>query len=375
MLTQLLNRLYSANLFAEKNGLENMRSLCAHAGHPEQKYKSVHVAGSNGKGSVSTKIATGLQVSGYKVGLFTSPHIDRFNERIKIDGVDISDEQLERYLEIAFKIADEAKIPATYFELVTLIAFLYYAEQKVDYAVFEAGLGGRFDATNVIIPLVSVITSISLEHTEILGDTIEKITLEKAGIIKSGVPIVIGPTVPIQFIASKTALVEAVEDPFDTFFEENNAVAKRAMEILGIQPIAIEKALKASPPFRMEILQDEVTIIRDVGHNPGAVEQLLIALEKKHGWKRFHMMCSFSSNKDFRSCFQLLQPACETMTLLEPTHARLATVQAMKDALPVGMEHIPFSFHQLRDLAKRTGHPILITGSFYIDLKALGSVI
>lgn len=368
---ELLNKLYSANLFAEKNGLENMLRLCAHTGHPERRFKSVHVAGSNGKGSVSTKIAAGLQESGYTVGLFTSPHITRFNERIKINGIDILDEDLEPYLKKAFQIAEECNVPATYFELVTLIAFLYYADQKVDYVVFEAGLGGRFDATNVITPEVSVITSICLEHTEILGSTIEKITEEKAGIIKSGVPIVIGPTVPVAVISQKTKLVEVVNGPFETFFEENNAVAERAMEILGINPSVIKDALKVTPPFRMEILKNEVTIIRDVGHNPGAIKQLLVALEKKHGWKRFHMICSFSANKDFKTCFELLKPACETMTLLEPTHTRLASVEAMVAALPEGMVNLKISFTKLKKLAKQTGYPILITGSFYIDMSAL----
>lgn len=367
----LLNKLYSINLFSEKNGLENMRRLCELAGNPERRFKTVHIAGSNGKGSVTTKIATGLQESGYRVGLFTSPHIDRFNERIKINGVDISDEDLETYLKKAFGLVESSKIPATYFEVVTLLAFLYYADQAVDYVALEAGLGGRFDATNVCMPLVSVITSISLEHTEILGNTIEAITREKAGIIKPNVPIVIGPTVPEAIIREKTDLIEVVSGPFETFFEENNAVAKKALELLAIKPSAIEKALKATPICRMQVLFDEVPIIRDGSHNPGAIKELINALDKKRGWKRFHVMCSFSSNKDMRTCFELLQPVCETITLLRPTQPRLASIDRMEALLPSGLENTPATLSDLKKLSLKTGYPILITGSFYIDLKQL----
>lgn len=367
----LLNKLYSVNLFSEKNGLENMERLCALANNPQHQFKTVHIAGSNGKGSVSTKIAAGLQESGYEVGLFTSPHIDKFNERIKINGVDISDDALQTYLKKAFDLVEASKIPATYFEIVTLLAFLYYADQKVDYVVLEAGLGGRLDATNVCLPVVSVITSISLEHTEILGDTIEAITREKAGIIKPNVLIVIGPTVPESIIREKTDLVETIKGPFETFFEENNAVSRRAMEHLHLPADAIEKAMKATPVCRMQVLFDEVPIIRDGSHNPGAIKQLIIALKKKRDWSRFHVVCSFSSNKDIQTCLELLQPVSETMTLLRPTQARLASIEMMDALLPPGLNHTPATFAELKQMSRKTGYPILVTGSFYIDLKQL----
>lgn len=366
---ELLNKLYSVNLFAEKNGLENMLRLSAHAGNPEKFFRCVHIAGSNGKGSVSTKIAAGLQQSGFKTGLFTSPHIHRFNERIKINGEDISDADLEIHLKQAFRIAEECSLNATYFELVTLTAFLYYRAQNVDFVVLEAGLGGRFDATNIVTPEVSVITSISLEHTEILGNTIEAIAREKAGIAKEGVPIVIGPTVSFSVVRERTSLIEPVTGIYETFFEENNAVAGKAMEVLKLSATAIEKGLQATPPCRMQIYkQDGVTIVRDVGHNPGAIKQLLIALERKHGWKKFHTLCSFSSNKDIKSCFELLEPACATMTLLPPTQPRLATVEQMTALLPPTLSNYQASWPEICALSRQTRHPILITGSFYIDI-------
>lgn len=364
----ILERLYQVNLFSEKNGLENMRILCKRAGDPQNKFKTVHIAGTNGKGSVSTKIAAGFQLSGKKVGLFTSPHLKKFNERIKIDYCDISDELRDDYIQKAFDIAKG--IPATYFELVTLTAFLYFADQKIDIAVLEAGLGGRLDATNVIHPLVSVITSISLEHTEILGDTVEAIAIEKAGIIKPNVPVVIGPTVPLNVIKEKTDLIFALSEIYNTFQEENNAVAEKAMLLLGIQPAIIKQALLANPPRRLEIHYGQVPIIFDGGHNEGGIKQLVIALERKYGWKRFHTLCSFGAAKNMRPCFELLKPVCETITLLPPAHPRLASIEMMSSLLPKGMTSTQVPFVNIQEMAKASQLPILVTGSFYIDFDS-----
>ena len=163
----------------------------------------IHVAGTNGKGSVSLKVAKALEYSSYKVGLLTSPHIASYRERIQINSQLISEQHVAHYLSRILNICREQAIPATFFEITTALAYLYFYEQQVDFVVIETGLGGRLDATNVVQHNgICIITSIGLEHTALLGDTVEKIAVEKAGIIKSKVPVVVGPNVPHEVIRS-----------------------------------------------------------------------------------------------------------------------------------------------------------------------------
>lgn len=175
---------------AYKEGLENTLALDEHFGHPHLNYKTIHVAGTNGKGSCSHTLAAILQAAGYKVGLYTSPHLVDFRERIKVNGQMISQQRVVDFVE-KHRAFFEPLHPS-FFELTTALAFLYFKEQKVDVAVIEVGLGGRLDCTNIITPILSVITNISFDHTQFLGNTLAKIAGEKAGIIKKGVPVVIG---------------------------------------------------------------------------------------------------------------------------------------------------------------------------------------
>ncbi|MBK8946769.1 MAG: bifunctional folylpolyglutamate synthase/dihydrofolate synthase [Ignavibacteriae bacterium] len=185
-----LEKIFSLKQFHVKLGLEKTIHLLNHIGNPQNEFKSIHVAGSNGKGSTCSFIASILQEHGFKVGLYTSPHFVRFNERIRINGNEISDSEILKFLNANKKFIDKEQ--PTFFEITTALAFQYFAKQKVDFAVIETGLGGRLDSTNVINPLISIITSISLEHTNILGNSYSKIAFEKAGIIKNRIPIVIG---------------------------------------------------------------------------------------------------------------------------------------------------------------------------------------
>ena len=155
--------------------------------NPHEKFLTIHVAGTNGKGSTCAYIERILRSSGYKVGIYTSPHLFNFNERIRVGGLPIADEAIVSFLDNAFEEID--KIGSTFFEVTTVMAFDYFKQKKVDIAIIETGLGGRLDATNVISPVISVITSISIDHAEILGDSIEQIALEKAGIIKDKTPV------------------------------------------------------------------------------------------------------------------------------------------------------------------------------------------
>src|SRR6186713_2513343 len=180
---------------AFKKDLTNTITLCEHLNNPHQKFKSIHVAGTNGKGSVSHMLAAILQTAGYKTGLYTSPHLKDFRERIKVNGNEISEKFIAAFTEKIKPLIE--KIEPSFFEITVAMAFDYFAEQKVDVAVVEVGLGGRFDSTNIITPDLSVITNIGWDHMNILGDSLEEIAFEKAGIIKENIPVVVGETIPI----------------------------------------------------------------------------------------------------------------------------------------------------------------------------------
>ena len=177
-----------------KEGLENTLALDEHFGHPHKKFRSIHVAGTNGKGSCAHTIAAILQACGYKVGLYTSPHLVDFRERIRINGQPIPENYVVSFVEQERNFFEP--LEPSFFELTTAMAFKYFSEMEVDIAVIEVGLGGRLDCTNIITPILSVITNISLDHTQLLGNSLEQIAMEKAGIIKSGVPVVIGEALP-----------------------------------------------------------------------------------------------------------------------------------------------------------------------------------
>lgn len=191
-INELLDELYSYSLFGIKLGLDNIQKICDELGNPEKKYKIIHITGTNGKGSTSTIIETVLLEAGYSVGKYTSPHILKFNERIRANGKDISDEEIALTYEKVKNAVKNIGITPTFFEVTTAMMFLYFAEKKVEYAVLEVGMGGRFDATNVADGDIAIITNVSLDHTEYLGKTIYDIAFEKAGIIKEKSFVVVG---------------------------------------------------------------------------------------------------------------------------------------------------------------------------------------
>lgn len=214
----LLQELFSMTFTsAIKPGTSRVLSLCSAVGNPLKHLHAIHVAGTNGKGSTCAMLASILQCAGYKVGLYTSPHIRRFNERIRINGEAISDATIMR---LAPPLMEHAKqIGGTFFEVTTALAFLYFAEQNTDVAIIETGLGGRYDATNIISPLLSIITSIDYDHTEYLGTSLDSIASEKAGIIKPDTPVVLGPRIVNHDTANRTR----VADVFRQEAARNNA--------------------------------------------------------------------------------------------------------------------------------------------------------
>lgn len=193
-----------------KEGLDTTLKLDEHFGHPHKSFRCIHVAGTNGKGSVSHLIAAELQVSGYKVGLYTSPHLIDFRERIRVNGTPIDEESVVKFVEEEKEFFEPLK--PSFFELTTALAFKYFEKRHVDIAVIEVGLGGRLDCTNIITPIISIITNISLDHTQLLGSSLEQIAFEKGGIIKKGVPVIIGEAVP-ETRAVFDALASEVQAP------------------------------------------------------------------------------------------------------------------------------------------------------------------
>lgn len=188
---QAIRELASQGKFHIKLGLERVSELLAILGNPHQQVEYIHVAGTNGKGSTCCMLASVLKEAGYRVALYTSPHLVDYTERMKVNGIDISQGEFAEVFSYVLEKAEQADLPVTEFEILTVMAFEWFKRQNVDFAVLETGLGGRLDATNVVEPVLSVITSIDIDHADRLGDTIEQISSEKAGIVKSGVPVVV----------------------------------------------------------------------------------------------------------------------------------------------------------------------------------------
>lgn len=223
---ETLNYLYNSTpvfehvgAVAYKEGLQNTLALDKHFNHPHTNFKTIHIAGTNGKGSCSHSLASILQEAGYKVGLYTSPHLVDFRERIRVNGQCISEERVVKFVEDERKFFEP--LHPSFFELTTALAFKYFDEQKVDIAIIEVGLGGRLDCTNIISPILSIITNISFDHTQFLGDTLAKIAAEKAGIIKKGVPVIIGEA---NEETSPVFQSKANEVNSDIVFAEDNAI-------------------------------------------------------------------------------------------------------------------------------------------------------
>ncbi len=327
----LVQQLFLVNLFGGmKLGLKNCQLMSTALQNPHRRYETIHVAGTNGKGSVSKKIAAAHMAMGKRVGLYTSPHIASFRERIRINNQLIPESSVESLLPKIFSLKTSLEIPATFFELTTLLAFTYFAEEGVDVAVIETGLGGKWDATNIVVPTLSVITSISLDHTEILGHTVEQIATEKAGIIKPNVPLVLGPRLPLKFLQEEARKLNSfcthVSGQFIHFEEENRAIAKAALQQLNVPDAAIDHGVQAVLPCRMELLQiagGPCTIL-DVAHNPDGLEQLFKAIRAKFPTAPLRLFFALSKTKDLVHCLTILKQNGTAFHLVEAPNGRSA---------------------------------------------------
>ena len=336
---------------ALNNKLDNILTFTSALGNPQTKFKSLHIAGTNGKGSSSSMLASILQEAGYKVGLYTSPHLKDFRERIKIDGKEIPESYVVNFITKNKSFLEEHSL--SFFEMTVGMAFSYFAEEKVDIAVIEVGLGGRFDSTNIITPEVSLITNISKDHTDILGDTLPKIAFEKAGIIKQNVPVVISEyqeeTAPVftaraKEIKAPIIFANHIETSLTTdlqgaYQEKNIKGVIAVIELLihqgwDITPENIAQGLlhvvhNTNLKGRWQTLGSYPTIVCDTGHNVGGLTYVMEQL-KKQTYTNLHIVVGFVKEKDVNSVLELF-PKEATYYFCSPAIARGLNVDTLKE--------------------------------------------
>ena len=363
---EALDYIHSVNWTFCKPGLERVRELCAALGNPQDSLKYIHVAGTNGKGSFCAMTDSILRHAGYKVGLFTSPYIVEFNERMRIDGKNISNEELCELVEIIKPHADKMADKPTEFELITALAFLYFKRNNCDVVVLECGLGGRLDATNIIKDsILSVITGIALDHTAILGDTVEKIAAEKAGIIKSGARVLwcgedkdadrvisakageVGATFT-RVDRSRLKIKEMTLDGTRFDFGERKDVS---LSLLGTyQPLnathvltaidmlkqsgydipdsAIYDGLKSVRwPARFEVISHEPLVIADGGHNPEGIDSAVQSIERYFGDERVAIITGVMADKDYRYMAERIASVAKKVFCLTPDNPRALSAE------------------------------------------------
>ena len=315
---------------AFKKDLTNILALSKELGFPEQKFKSIHVAGTNGKGSTSHMLASILQEAGYKVGLYTSPHLKNFTERIRINGVEISEEKVTEFINGNKDFLEQQKM--SFFEMTVGLAFDYFASEKVDIAIIEVGLGGRLDSTNSITPEVAVITNIGLDHTQFLGETLPEIAFEKAGIIKKNIPVVIGEeqaavkSVFIAKAAKEGAPIYFASDASETYISDlvgdyqiqNSKTAVAAIKILkgyqvskeniknGLLNVVKNTNLKG----RWQVLQEHPKVICDTAHNKEGLAIVLNQL-KKQPFKKLHIVLGVVADKKLETILPLFPSSAD----------------------------------------------------------------
>jgi dihydrofolate synthase / folylpolyglutamate synthase len=378
--TEAIRWLYSTQASGVKLGLENVRLLLEALGNPHQQLTCIHIAGTNGKGSVSAMLDSVARAAGLRTGLYTSPHLVRFNERIQVSGQPITDDGVLAGLNVIREaIARSGCIP-TFFELTTALGFLHFSTQRVDLAIMETGLGGRLDATNLITPLVSVLTSIDLDHQKILGDSRAKIAREKAGIIKPGVPVVsIAQTADVREVIDEVATtlnspVTYITEPIadlqiglaGSHQRLNAAVVRDALAVakLGISPDALKTGLKSVFwPGRFQTLGDRVTI--DGAHNLAASERLVQTWRECYPGSSPTIVFGGLRDKELDKMLSALAPIAARFFLVPLNNPRGENPASIR--LPAGISSAVFpGVQEAVEAAYKLAEPILVTGSLFL---------
>lgn len=410
--TRAIDYLYNLKWHGIKLGLENMQRLMAVLEDPTARFRSIHIAGTNGKGSTAAAVAAVLQAAGYRTGLYTSPHLIDFTERIRVDGEPIPPDRVTHLTERIRSAAGE--IPVTFFEVTTALAFLHFAESSVDLAVAEVGMGGRFDATNVLTPLVSVITNIDLDHQAFLGGTIEQIAFEKAGIVKPGVPVITAADrreaedvirtvareqgAPLYRVGDAIRVDGASPHKFhyrgiqrtisDLNFAlpgrhqlMNAACALGVLELLGPYGFPVEETAirRGFSSVRWEGRLEQVhppssgaTVLLDGAHNPAGARALRVFLEeiRPRSPGRLILVLGILADKDIDAVLAELVPGVEEVVVTRPDYGRAEPAAALMRRLE--SYSVPSSIHEPVEEAVRYAQSIAteedlicVTGSLF----------
>ena len=408
---ETLGYIHGVNWQFCKPGLERTEELCKMLGDPQKALKFVHVAGTNGKGSFCSMLASVLKEAGYRVGLYTSPYIQKFNERMVINGKPISNKELCEITEAVKVCADRMVDKPTEFELVTAIAFSYFAKNKCDIVVLECGLGGRLDSTNIIdTTVLSVITGISLDHTSILGDTVEKIAYEKAGIIKENVPVL---WCGEDKIAKDIILKVAQEKNAPVYFSSHDEIIiKRAtfdgtmldyknfrnveIKLLGAyQPINCANALeaisvlcmygffithpqvmegmkKAEWHARFERISDTPLIIFDGAHNPEGIEASINSIKGYFGSSKIYALTGVMADKDYNYMASKICEIADKIFCLTPANPRALSAEKYAQVFREYGKEV-YAYKTVKEAiqcailaAKTEGKPLICLGSLYM---------
>ncbi len=405
-----------------KLGLENISHLLCLLDNPQEKLKVLHIAGTNGKGSVAAMVSSVLHTAGFKVGLYTSPHLVNFTERIRVNNREISEKRVAELTDIIRgKIQDtDLGRDITFFEFTTAMALLYLLEQDVDLAILEVGMGGRFDSTNVVDPLLSIITNVSIDHQAYLGNTIREIALEKAGIIKKGGIVITGVTQPsvLAFLRERCLNDGAVLYRVGTDFKGrrmrdgtfnyygikkkyrglklnllgrhqiiNAVTALGAIEILGekgykVRGEAIHEGLaNIYWPGRLEVIQKDPLVVLDCAHNPAGIKTLGDAISGGvFSFKRLLLVLGIMMDKDFKTIISKLVPLADTVVLTQPMMDRAASTEVLYKEVRKYHEEIEIA----RDVKEAVSlalslagreDMICITGSIFMVGEARGLLV
>lgn len=406
----ILEKLFSLHRFGIKPGLERTLSLLESCENPHNSIKTIHIAGTNGKGSVAAILASILTEAGYTTGLYTSPHIKDFNERIRINGHMIEDNEIVRLAENLLPNAEESG--ATFFEITTVMAFKYFADRNVDIAIIETGMGGRFDSTNVINPLLSIITNISMEHKEYLGDTLEKIAFEKAGIIKKDVPVILGNIKSeiehvfesksdkieyaknvvdienIQYLKDLKYMLDLKLDGIKYEFLKLNIAGFAQIENLSIAFASLKHLFKyfiisnkniyngirnvksnTGLSSRIELINPTLPVIFDVAHNPDAILNLVNTIDKsEYKGLKWNIVLALMKDKDVKTVLNYLKPIINELVITKPTTERANDTKSIKHiASELNIKSL--IIENPNDAYKfilSENKPSLIVGSFYL---------
>lgn len=400
---KLLEELYSYSLHGIKLGLKNIEDICKAMDNPQKNYRTIHVAGTNGKGSTSTTIETVLIEQGKRVGKYTSPHILRFNERISVNGDEITDEEIAHYYSYVKDIIKQLDITPTFFEVTTAMMFKYFSDKKVEYAVIEVGMGGRYDATNIIDSDICVITNVSLDHADFLGKTIYEIACEKAGIIKKNSKVIVGSSEPeflkgveektknyvnvcekygqstyfLDFKNYKTVIkIEGNTYEFSLFGDyqyKNFLCAFETLKELGVPLEIIKKGVeKVKWQCRFEIIpSDNRVLILDGAHNEDGMRTLCDTL--KLGFKKEEIVAivSILKDKDSKKILEILESTVGKIifTSLAENKRGQSALELFNSSNRKDKEYkedINEAYNLAKDIDSKV---ILLCGSFYLLSK------